>query len=225
MLKLYFNKTLLEAGCDEAGRGCLAGPVFAAAVILPKSLSLISPKGRRLRVQTPSLWEGGDGLFKDLAKVNDSKKLTDATRRELRPVIENIALAYAVASVDQTKIDEINILNASFLAMHEAIKKLKMEPQLLLIDGNRFEKYFTASGKQIPHECIIGGDGKFLSIACASILAKTYRDDYMNELHEKFPHYNWNQNKGYGTKKHRFAIEKHGVNIHHRKSFTLLADS
>ena len=202
MLKHYFQKQVLEAGCDEAGRGCLSGPVFAAAVILPKD-------ARK--------------ELKALAKVNDSKKLSDTLRRELRPIIENTALSYAVAEVDNNKIDEINILNASFLAMHLAIKKLKIEPGLLLIDGNRFKNYFSKNKKLIPHKCIIEGDGKFLSIACASILAKTYRDDFMDELHKKFPHYNWNQNKGYGTKAHRSAIKQFGPNEYHRQSFTLLA--
>jgi len=201
MLKPYFDKSLLEAGCDEAGRGCLAGPVFAAAVILQKDLKKD---------------------LKYLEKVNDSKKLSDEIRRELRPVIEKVALAYAVEMASVDEIDELNILNASFLAMHRAIAKLEFEPELLLIDGNRFTKYNSRSGKKIAHQCIIEGDGKYLSIACASILAKTYRDDYMNELHEKFPNYTWNQNKGYATRVHRFAIEQYGATEHHRKSFTLL---
>ncbi len=191
MLKPYFDKKLIEAGCDEAGRGCLSGPVFAAAVILPKN-------------------------FKNKL-LNDSKKLSEGIRYDLRPVIENEAIAFAVAQVSCKEIDEINILNASFLAMHRALDKLKTKPQSLLIDGNRFKKY-----KTIPHQCIIEGDGKYLSIAAASVLAKTYRDDYMNKLHIKFPHYNWRQNKGYGTKAHREAIAKYGANDHHRKSFTLL---
>jgi len=201
MLKPYFDKSLLEAGCDEAGRGCLAGPVFAAAVILQKDMKK---------------------EWKHLEKVNDSKKLSDEIRRELRPVIEKVALAYAVEKVSVDEIDELNILNASFLAMHRAIAKLEFEPDLLLIDGNHFTKYNSQSGKKIAHQCIIEGDGKYLSIACASILAKTYRDDYMNELHEKFPNYTWNQNKGYATRAHRFAIEQYGATEHHRKSFTLL---
>lgn len=202
MLKPYFDKSLLEAGCDEAGRGCLAGPVFAAAVIFPKNFSIPVNIG--------------------MEKVNDSKKLTNEVRRELRPIIEKAALAYSVGMVSVNKIDKLNILNASFLAMHRAIAKLEFEPELLLIDGNRFAKYNSSSGKKIAHQCIIEGDGKFLSIACASILAKTYRDDYMNELHKKFPNYTWNQNKGYGTRAHRFAIEQCGATEHHRKSFTLL---
>lgn len=201
MLKPYFDKSLLEAGCDEAGRGCLAGPVFAAAVILSKE------SRKELRV---------------LEKVDDSKKLTHELRMELRPVIEKIALSYAVEMVSVEEIDEINILNASFLAMHRAIAKLEFEPELLLIDGNRFNKYNSPSGKKIAHQCIIEGDGKYLSIACASILAKTYRDDYMNTLHESFRQYGWNQNKGYATRAHRFAIEQYGATEHHRKSFTLL---
>jgi len=201
MLKHYFDKSFVEAGCDEAGRGCLAGPVYAAAVILPKQSK------KELKV---------------LEKVNDSKKLSDEVRRELRPIIEKTALSFAIGIVSVEEIDEINILNASFLAMHRAIAKLKVKPEFLLIDGNRFKKYYTKSGKIIPHQCVIQGDGKFLSIACASILAKTYRDDHMNELHEKFPQYNWNQNKAYATRLHRSAIEKYGATKHHRKSFTLL---
>ncbi|MBI4930908.1 MAG: ribonuclease HII [Bacteroidetes bacterium] len=218
MLKPYFDKSLLEAGCDEAGRGCLAGPVFAAAVILPKSPSLSLPEGKGVS----PLRGDGRGAWTFLEKVNDSKKLTHEVRMELRPIIEKIALSYVVEKVSVEEIDEINILNASFLAMHRAIAKLEFEPELLLIDGNRFTKYNSTSGKKIAHQCIIEGDGKYLSIACASILAKTYRDDYMNELHEKFPNYIWNQNKGYATRAHRFAIEQFGATEHHRKSFTLL---
>lgn len=195
MLKPFLNKTLIEAGCDEAGRGCLSGPVFAAAVILPKNISKVLNFGN----------------------VNDSKKLSEKIRYELRPIIEKEALAFSVAQVSSKKIDKINILNASFLAMHRAIDKLAIKPQSLLIDGNRFKKY-----KDIPHHCIIEGDGKFLSIAAASVLAKTYRDDYMNELHEKFPDYGWNKNKGYGTRSHRLAIAEFGAVEHHRMSFTLL---
>lgn len=190
MLKKYVDKTLIEAGCDEAGRGCLAGPVFAAAVILPKE-------------------------FKNKI-INDSKKLNDKQRKELRFVIEEKAIAWAVAHVSVEEIDSINILNASFLAMHRAIDQLKVTPQSLLIDGNRFNKHST-----IPHNCIIEGDGKFMSIAAASILAKTYRDDHMDQLHEQFPHYHWSSNKAYGTRAHREAIMKHGITVHHRKSFRL----
>jgi len=193
MLKKYFDKLLIEAGCDEAGRGCLAGPVFAAAVILPKK-------------------------FKNYI-LNDSKKLSDKQRKLLRPIIEEEAIAWAVGEVSAEEIDTINILNASFLAMHRAIAQLKITPQHLLIDGNRFKKH-----EKIPHTCIIQGDGKYMSIAAASILAKTYRDDYMDTLHYQFPNYDWLSNKAYGTSKHRAAIEKYGVTIHHRKSFRLLAD-
>lgn len=193
MLRSYFDKTLIEAGCDEAGRGCLSGPVFAAAVILPKK-------------------------FKNKL-LNDSKQLSDAQRKELRPIIEQEAIAWAVAQVSVDEIDSINILNASFLAMHKAIAGLKTIPELLLIDGNRFKPY-----KNIPHQCIIKGDGKYLSIAAASILAKTYRDDLMDQLHEQFPQYHWLNNKGYGTEKHRDAIREFGTTEHHRKSFRLLPD-
>jgi len=190
MLKKFFDKELIEAGCDEAGRGCLAGPVFAAAVILPKN-------------------------FKNKL-LNDSKKLNDKQRKELRPIIQENAIAYAVAQVSAMEIDEINILNASFLAMHRALDQLHTIPQSLLIDGNRFKKY-----KEIPHNCIIEGDGKYMSIAAASILAKTYRDDHMDELHEDFPHYDWKNNRAYATLKHREAIIQYGITEHHRRSFTL----
>ncbi len=193
MLKKYFDKQLIEAGCDEAGRGCLAGDVFAAAVVLPKN-------------------------FKNKI-LDDSKKLTDKQRKYLRPLIEEKAIAWSVASVSAKEIDEINILNASFLAMHRALDKLNVIPQSLLIDGNRFKKY-----KDIPHQCIIEGDGKYMSIAAASILAKTYRDDYMDKLHEEFPHYDWLHNKAYGTKKHREAITQYGATVHHRMSFRLLPE-
>ncbi len=193
MLKKYFDKILIEAGCDEAGRGCLAGDVYAAAVILPKN-------------------------FKN-KMLNDSKQLTDKQRKELRPIIEENAIAWSVAGVSAQEIDEINILNASFLAMHRAIEKLNTIPESLLIDGNRFKKY-----KDIPHNCIIEGDAKYMSIAAASVLAKTYRDDYMDKLHQEFPHYDWINNKAYGTPKHREAIKKYGVTIHHRMSFRLLPE-
>ncbi len=193
MLKKYLNKILIEAGCDEAGRGCLAGPVHAAAVILPKN-------------------------FKNKL-LNDSKKLTDKQRKELRPIIEESAIAWAVGIVSVEEIDEINILNASFLAMHRALDQLKTVPESLLIDGNRFKKY-----KSIPHNCIIQGDGIYLSIAAASILAKTYRDDLMDELHEEFPHYDWLHNRAYATASHRKAIQQHGITIHHRTSFKQLPD-
>lgn len=193
MSKLLIQKypNIIEAGCDEAGRGCLAGPVVAAAVILPENF--------------------------DNELLNDSKKLTEKTRELLRPIIEKEAISYAVSFVDPEEIDEINILNASFLAMHRAVGQLTTVPELLLIDGNRFNPY-----KGIKHECIIKGDGKFASIAAASILAKTYRDEYMKKIAEEFPDYDWNNNKGYPTKKHREAIKMHGATIHHRSSFTLL---
>jgi ribonuclease HII len=190
-LKAYLDNTLVEAGCDEAGRGCFAGPVFAAAVILPKDFS------------HPVL--------------NDSKQLKEADRYMLREVIEKEALAFAVAEVSNVEIDKINILNASILAMHKAIVQLKIKPQQLLIDGNRFKAY-----KGIPYQCVIKGDGIYASIAAASILAKTYRDDLMVKLHEQHPQYGWNENKGYGTAQHRVAIEKHGVTEYHRKSFKLV---
>jgi ribonuclease HII len=187
----FLKEGLIEAGCDEAGRGCLAGPVFAAAVILPS-----------------------DFFCKGL---NDSKQLSEKQRYELRPIIEKEAIDWAIGIVSPQEIDEINILNASFLAMHRAIDALKMRPQHLIIDGNRFKKY-----AEIPHQFIVKGDGKFLSIAAASILAKTYRDDYMIDLHEQFPQYNWDKNKGYPTKKHRSCIEEFGTNSHYRKTFRLL---
>lgn len=193
-LLAFKNKDIIEAGCDEAGRGCLAGPVVAAAVILPAD-------------------------FKNDI-LDDSKKLTEAKRKKLRPIIEKEAIAFAVAFVDQKEIDKINILNASFLAMHRAVDNLQSVPEMLLIDGNRFNAY-----EGISHECIIKGDGKYLSIAAASILAKTYRDEYMENLHREFPVYDWNSNKGYPTKKHRRAILEFGSCIHHRESFTLLPEN
>lgn len=193
MLKPFFQDELLEAGCDEAGRGCFAGPVFAAAVILPKDF------------YHPAL--------------DDSKKLSAEQRNELRPIIETQAIAYAVASIDNDEIDSINILKASFKAMHVAIAKLVQKPRLLLIDGNRFIKY-----KRIPHQCIIKGDGEYASIAAASILAKTYRDEYMQGLHAEFPFYHWNNNKGYGTRAHRDAIAQHGLCKYHRKSFRMIPE-
>ena len=190
MLLNCYQIELIEAGCDEAGRGCLAGPVSAAAVILPQNFYL-------------------EGL-------NDSKKLTHQQREKLRPIIEKEALAWAVAFVDHTEIDEINILNASFLAMHRAIEKLKIQPQYLAIDGNRFKAY-----PQITHSCIIKGDGKYLNIAAASILAKTHRDQYMANLHQEYPHYNWQQNKGYPTIEHRNAVIAMGLSPFHRKTFNV----
>lgn len=190
MLKTYLQKNRIEAGCDEAGRGCLAGPVFAAAVILPKNLKIKA--------------------------LNDSKKLTKAQRDELRVLIEKKAISYAVETVSPVVIDQINILNASFKAMHKAISKLSKRPDHLLIDGNRFNPY-----KKIDHTCIIKGDGKYASIAAASILAKTYRDEYMEKLHAKFPHYSWLTNKGYPTLAHRNAIFEHGKCKHHRLTFNV----
>lgn len=186
----FYQEELLEAGCDEAGRGCYAGPVFAAVVILPKE------------------------FYHPL--LNDSKQVNEANRNTLRLIIEEQATAYAVAKVEVEEIDQINILKASFKAMHLALDQLKQKPQLLLIDGNRFIKY-----KRIPHKTFVKGDGRFASIAAASILAKTYRDEYMFNLHQQFPHYNWNKNKGYGTAEHRKAIEVHGLCKHHRKSFNI----
>ena len=200
MLKIAHSRSFLEAGCDEAGRGCLAGPVFAAAVILP---------GRKKELDI-------------LNKVDDSKKLSALYRTELRPLIEKTALSFAVATASVEEIDTMNILNASILAMHRAIGQLKTEPGKLLIDGNRFKSFSNKKGEVVPHQCIIKGDGIYLSIACASILAKTYRDDFMNSLHEKHPEFGWNSNKGYGTETHRQAIEKFGPTLHHRRSFTLL---
>jgi ribonuclease HII len=190
MLQPYYQKRYTEAGCDEAGRGCYAGPVFAAAVILRKDFS------------HPFL--------------NDSKQLTEAQRNELRPIIEKEAVCYSVASVCNEEIDRINILKASFKAMHLALDKLKKQPKYLLIDGNRFTPY-----KDVKHKCIIKGDSLYASIAAASVLAKTYRDEYMKNLHLEFPLYNWNSNKGYGTAEHRTAIEAHGLCKYHRMSFNI----
>ena len=190
LLKRQFS-IAIEAGTDEAGRGCLAGPVTAAAVILPKKI--------------------------DLPDLNDSKKLTERQRDSLRPEIEKRALAFAYAHVYPKEIDEINILNASIKAMHLAIKQLSKIPGFIAVDGNRFHPF-----PNIPHECIIKGDGKFLNIAAASVLAKTYRDDFMEALHQKYPHYCWNKNKGYPTKAHRDAIRKFGTSPHHRITFQLL---
>ena len=190
-LQLFYQTEYLEAGCDEAGRGCYAGPVFAAAVILPNNF------------HHPLL--------------NDSKQVKEKDRNELRLFIEKNALHHAVAMVSNEEIDTINILKASFKAMHLALDKLKRQPELLLIDGNRFIPY-----KNMPHHCIVEGDGKFASIAAASILAKTYRDDYMKNVHAEFPHYNWEKNKGYGTLEHRNAIAIHGLCKYHRKSFNIL---
>lgn len=188
MLSLYYKANLLEAGCDEAGRGCLAGPVFAAAVILPKD------------------------FFAPV--LNDSKQLSEMQRDQLREQIEAEAVAWAVASASPAEIDQINILQASFLAMHRAIEQLATIPEILLIDGNRFVPYLG-----IPHVCIVKGDSKFSSIAAASILAKTHRDDYMKEIHQQHPEYDWQQNKGYPTVAHRAALNQHGGTPYHRYSF------
>ena len=193
MLLPFLNEDKIEAGCDEAGRGCLAGSVYAAAVILPPDFK------------------------NDL--LNDSKQLTERQRYQLREVIEREALAWAVGIVTPEEIDKINILNASFLAMHRAVDQLKVRPEHLLIDGNRFKKY-----QDLPHTTVVKGDGKYLSIAAASILAKTYRDDYMNALHEEYPDFDWNKNKGYPTKKHRAAIREHGATPYHRMTFNLLGE-
>lgn len=193
MLLPYMLENKIEAGCDEAGRGCLAGAVFAAAVILPSD-------------------------FKNKI-LNDSKQLSEKKRYELRPIIEKQALAWAVGIVSPEEIDKINILNASFLAMHRAIEQLRLKPEHLLIDGNRFNAY-----PGIPHTVVVKGDGKYMSIAAASILAKTYRDDYMNMISEKYPEYGWDKNKGYPTKAHRNAIREKGITPFHRKTFTLLPE-
>ncbi|RAJ85577.1 RNase HII [Chitinophaga dinghuensis] len=193
MLLTRYQDLLLEAGCDEAGRGCLAGPVFAAAVILPA------------KFKHPLL--------------NDSKQMKASDRDKLRKVIEKKAICYAVASVDNEEIDKINILKASFKAMHLALEQLSQQPEYILVDGNRFTPY-----KEVPHSCIVQGDGLYASIAAASVLAKTYRDEYMQQLHAAHPHYGWNTNMGYGTKVHRDAIKAFGETPYHRKSFRLLPD-
>lgn len=191
MLELKYKTNCIEAGCDEAGRGCLAGPVFAAAVILP------------------------DNFSNQL--LNDSKQLTEKQREKLRPIIEQEALACAVAQVDNHEIDRINILNASILAMHKALDALSMRPEHIIIDGNRFKQYHD-----IPHLCIVKGDGKYMSIAAASILAKTHRDEYMQKIHQEYPNYNWQKNKGYPTRDHRNAIAQFGITNYHRSSFNLI---
>ena len=190
MLEPAYGKGIIEAGCDEAGRGCLAGPVYAGAVILPPD-------------------------FKH-PLLNDSKKLNRQQREKIRPVIEECALSWAVAWCDHQEIDEINILNASILAMHRALEKLEKTPEFILVDGNRFKPY-----RDIPYRCFVGGDGKYQSIAAASILAKTHRDEYMESLHKNYPQYNWQSNKGYPTKAHKAAISRAGISPFHRKSFRL----
>lgn len=192
-LKANFSEFFLECGCDEAGRGCLAGPVVAAAVILP--INFVCPQ------------------------LNDSKQLSEKERDLLRPIIEKEALAWAVAEVSNTEIDEINILNASILAMHRAMDKLEIRPEFIIVDGNRFKPY-----NDIPHQTIVKGDSKYLSIAAASVLAKTHRDELMQELHNEFPYYDWKKNKAYPTKKHRAAIRQYGTTALHRMSYNLLGD-
>lgn len=197
MLKSHFYEGKVEAGCDEAGRGCLAGSVYAAAVILP------------------------DNYQNEL--LNDSKQLTEKRRYQLREIIQRDAVAWAVGIVTPEEIDKINILNASILAMHRALDQLKVRPEAVIVDGNRFKPYKDpADGKALPSTTIVKGDGKYLSIAAASILAKTYRDDYMNQLAEEYPQYDWLSNKGYPTKKHRDAIRQYGITPYHRKSYNLL---
>ena len=193
MLLNHYYEGKIEAGCDEAGRGCLAGSVYAAAVILPEDYQ------------------------NEL--LNDSKQLAEKRRYELREMIERDAVAWAVGIVTPEEIDKINILNASILAMHRALDQLKVRPEAVIVDGNRFKKY-----KDLPHTTIVKGDGKYLSIAAASILAKTYRDDYMNDLAREYPQYDWRSNKGYPTKKHREAIRQFGITPYHRKSYNLLGD-
>ena len=209
MLEAYLNKGLIEAGCDEAGRGCLAGPVFAAAVILPAD-------------------------FRN-EMLNDSKQLTEKKRYQLREVIEREALAWAVGIVDNKEIDKINILNASILAMHRALDQLTVRPEYIIVDGNRWKPYQEPTAndnvndndnepKVVPTTTIVKGDGKYLSIAAASILAKTYRDDFMLRIHEEFPQYHWDKNKGYPAKVHREAIRQYGTTPYHRMSFNLLGN-
>jgi len=201
MLASHYYPGKIEAGCDEAGRGCLAGSVYAAAVIFPEDY------------QNEAL--------------NDSKQLTDKRRKQLREIIQHDAVAWAVGVVTPEEIDKINILNASILAMHRALDQLQVRPEAIIIDGNRFKPYrpvVDGSAIQIPHTTIVKGDGKFLSIAAASILAKTYRDDYMDELAKEYPQYDWTSNKGYPTKKHRDAIRQYGITPYHRKTFNMLGD-
>lgn len=193
MLKFNYSGCVLEAGTDEAGRGCLSGPVVAAAVILPKN-------------------------FKhDL--LNDSKQLSEKKRKELRPYIEEHALAYGVAFVNHEEVDEINVLQASITGMHRAIEQLSIQPKFIIVDGNKFKPY-----KETPHETIVKGDAKYMSIAAASVLAKTYRDEYMEKIHKEYPQYNWKKNKGYPTKEHRNAIREFGITPYHRKTFKLLPE-
>jgi ribonuclease HII len=193
MLQLNFSGFLLEAGTDEAGRGCLSGPVVAAAVILPPDF------------HHPFL--------------TDSKQLSEKKRNELRPIIERVALSFAVSFVDQKEVDDINVLQASILGMHRSIAQLKIVPEFIIVDGNKFKEY-----REIPHQTIIKGDAKYLSIAAASVLAKTYRDEFMEKIHQEFPMYHWKKNKGYPTKAHRNAIREFGITKYHRKTFRLLPE-
>lgn len=193
MLRLKLHQHLIECGTDEAGRGCLAGPVTAAAIILPDDF--------------------------ENTILNDSKQLSETKRKQLRPLLENHSISYGVAHIFMDEIDQINILNASILGMHRAIDKLQSKPEHIIVDGNKFKPYHD-----IPHDCIIKGDGKYLNIAAASVLAKTYRDEFMEKIHEEFPMYNWKKNKGYPTVEHREAILKYGPTPYHRKSFKLLPD-
>jgi ribonuclease HII len=226
MLLANFSKFTLETGTDEAGRGCLAGPVTAAAVILTPTLS----KGEGAKTDTIKFL---------LEQLNDSKQLSEKVRAKLRPIIEEVAVSFAVTHLHPNEIDEINILNASMKGMQESILKLNLTPEFIIVDGNRllnaklgikttFGKHFSKAEiellKSIPNQSIIKGDSKYLSIAAASVLAKTYRDDYMNAIHEEFPMYNWKQNKGYPTKEHREAIRKYGVTKYHRMTFRLLPE-
>ncbi|MCF2875469.1 MULTISPECIES: ribonuclease HII [unclassified Tenacibaculum] len=193
MLKLNYSGVSLEAGTDEAGRGCLSGPVVAAAVILPENFQ---------------------HKF-----LNDSKQLSEKKRQELRPYIEEHALAYAISFIHQDEVDELNVLQASITGMHRSIEQLLPQPEFIIIDGNKFKPY-----KEVPHQTIVKGDAKFMSIAAASVLAKTYRDEFMEKIHQEFPQYNWKKNKGYPTKEHRNAIREHGATPYHRKSFKLLPE-
>lgn len=204
MLASHYYKGKVEAGCDEAGRGCLAGSVYAAAVIFPEDYTNEA--------------------------LNDSKQLTDRRRKQLREIIECDAVAWAVGVVTPEEIDKINILNASILAMHRALDQLQVRPEAVIVDGNRFKPYYppmvanAEKSSPLPYTTIVKGDGKYLSIAAASILAKTYRDDYMDELAEQYPQYDWQSNKGYPTKKHRDAIRQYGITPFHRKTFNMLGD-
>ena len=193
MLTLQLHPNILECGTDEAGRGCLAGPVTAAAILLPKDF--------------------------DNKTLNDSKQLSEIKRNQLRPLLEDCAISYGVTQVFMEEIDQVNILNASILAMQRSIEQLTPQPQHIIVDGNKFKPYHD-----VPHTCVIKGDGKYLNIAAASVLAKTYRDEYMEKIHEEFPMYNWKKNKGYPTTEHRDAIRKYGVTKYHRKSFRLLPE-